>query len=1440
MKYIITILLGLVALTSQAQKKTYEYDEIQRLSKINAWSGSTVAHSIVYSYDELGNRTSKVITTGSCQTAIATLTGTQSITSGSVATLTVSFTGAMPYSFVFNGQTYSNINVSSYSLTVSPTQNTTYTLNSVSNSCGTGSVSGEAIVTVTTPCSGVATPIITATPSVVAVGQSAILSVANCSGTVNWFNSNTSTTSLASGNTYTTPALSNTTIYYADCSNNGCTSTARGSQTVSVNNCGTQTGNANPSVIYAGSNSTITLNGCAGTVTWSENLGSGNTKTVSPVATTVYIATCSASGCPSSSTSVRVTVNCNTSPTPSISSANILSGQTATLSATGCSGTIYWWDAATSANYLGTGTTYITPALTTTTNYYATCVTNNCESIAGTGTVTVSTITPLSSPLLVSPLNVSSLPYTTTVNLQWSANGNPAGTTYYPKLRDLTTGLLVFDYTNVGSATSYTATVVPGHNYRWVVQAQKAGYTNGDSQEFTFSIQVASYNLELGSCIVVSPNPLVQEQNKSFTYSVKNSGNANFVGTIKLTINRPNGTTDVVDEHLNITITPNQTVSYSTAPNNLSSTTNPVGTNYQFAVVAFINGTGGGAAVNSISGCNNPLITSVIATPNCITPTVPSVTINNGQTATLTASNCSGTVNWFTQSTGGSSVFTGNPFTTPTLTATTSYYAECTSNNCTSTTRGSGTITVNQPTITLGTLASTNYCISNIISVPFTTTLPAGTTFTATLKKGTTIIQSVSGTSSPLSIFIPYNQSVVYGTDYTIQITSGTNSSTVSPNISIGDLWSASITDANNHDIYYTSSDYLCSGKTKIYYATVKDIWGNVISNGINYQWKKDGVEILGATTNTLTVSGSGTYSVLVTQASCSRSSNNVTLQSINSNTTTIVYGDAVACAGTSKRVESSYYSNTATYQWQRDGVIISGAVNRTYDATQSGLYKVITTDGTCTNTTSEQRLTFGTGLLASIGNGNDTTLCGTNSPYLYASNTYLNSSQYTYQWKKDGVNISGATNYYYNAPQAGVYSVTYTQGACSSTSRGITIVSSTLAQKPVITAGSITNICNGSIIINQNINGNYGYLYGTWYKDGVMVNSATNYQYVANTSGSYKMVYGSGACANESNTVTVNIGSTFTPKIYIPAYYGKTNLCGTGDYLYIYFDNQNLSGGVYTYQWQKDGVNIAGETNQYLYVTTAGNYTLSVSNGSCSGISNGIIITNNTPVTYLTASENNTSCTNKAIRLDLKGANSYYFTPVVWKKDGVIISGETSSFLYTNQAGVYTATYNQNGCSGTSLPIYINTGTRQPAAIPPVFINSGQTGTLTVSGCTGTVNWYNTPTGGNSLGTGFSFTSPPLTLTTLYYADCSVNNCVSSFRASGAISVNCLNMYSLKTGNWNDISVWSCGRLPNSSDTVTISSGNTVTIPSGQTGLLYNLIQKGILVSNGLLKFGN
>lgn len=77
--------------------------------------------------------------------------------------------------------------------------------------------------------------------------------------------------------------------------------------------------NASPSTITSGSSSTLTASGCSGgTITWSDGLGTGTSKSVSPTSTKIYKATCSIGGCTSSEASVTVTVpppsgvNCNT------------------------------------------------------------------------------------------------------------------------------------------------------------------------------------------------------------------------------------------------------------------------------------------------------------------------------------------------------------------------------------------------------------------------------------------------------------------------------------------------------------------------------------------------------------------------------------------------------------------------------------------------------------------------------------------------------------------------------------------------------------------------------------------------------------------------------------------------------------------------------------------------------------------------------------------------------------------------------------------------------------------------------------------------------------------------------------------------------------------------------------------------------------------------
>lgn len=106
-------------------------------------------------------------------------------------------------------------------------------------------------------------------------------------------------------------------------------------------------------------------------------------------------------------------------------------------------------------------------------------------------------------------------------------------------------------------------------------------------------------------------------------------------------------------------------------------------------------------AVNA-SSCPSAQRTQVNVTVNPA-PNVPAlsstaITIKTGQTATISVTNAQPGViyNWYTQPTGGAAVYTGITYTTPPLTATTTYYVEgAGGNGCTSTSRAQVTVTVN-------------------------------------------------------------------------------------------------------------------------------------------------------------------------------------------------------------------------------------------------------------------------------------------------------------------------------------------------------------------------------------------------------------------------------------------------------------------------------------------------------------------------------------------------------------------------------------------------------------------------------------------------------------------------------------------------------------------------------------------------------------------------
>ncbi|MER0441780.1 collagen-binding domain-containing protein, partial [Emticicia sp. W12TSBA100-4] len=118
------------------------------------------------------------------------------------------------------------------------------------------------------------------------------------------------------------------------------------------------------------------------------------------------------------------------------------------------------------------------------------------------------------------------------------------------------------------------------------------------------------------------------------------------------------------------------------------------------------------------------------------------------------------------------------------------------------------------------------------------------------------------------------------------------------------------------------------------------------------------------------------------------------------------------------------------------------------------------------------------------------------------------------------------------------------------------------------------------------------------------------------------------------------------------------------------------------------------------------------------------------------------------------------------------------SASTYTTPSISATTTYfvdcTVNGCA-SSRTSAVATVNAQPAAPSGSGSRCGSgTVVLTGSGCSGVYNWYNVSSGGTSLGTGATYTTPSISATTNYFVDCTVGSCTSS-RATAVATINAI-----------------------------------------------------------------
>jgi hypothetical protein len=336
------------------------------------------------------------------------------------------------------------------------------------------------------------------------------------------------------------------------------------------------------------------------------------------------------------------------------------------------------------------------------------------------------------------------------------------------------------------------------------------------------------------------------------------------------------------------------------------------------------------------------------------------------------------------------------------------------------------------------------------------------------------------------------------------------------------------------------------------------------------------------------------------------------------------------------------------------------------------------------------------------------TSFCAGGSVTLTANS----GSGYTYQWNNNGSPLTGETAATFIATTSGNYSVTVSNGLCAATSSAITVTVKALPTAS-IAAGSATGFCTGgSVVLTANGAGSY-----QWFNNGVAL-GITSQTYTASVSGNYTvMVTNSNGCSAVSAAVTVT--ATPAPVASITAQ-GPTTFCTGGSVVLT-------ANGTGTYQWSNNGTPINGATAATYTATAAGNYSVVISNGSCTAGSEAVsVVVNALPTASITAGSATNFCTGGSVVLTANGTGAYQ-----WYNNGVAL-GITTQTYTASVSGNYTVVVtNSNGCSATSAPAAVTVNAIPVASVTaqgPTTFCAGGSVVLNANGV-GTYQWNNNGT---------------------------------------------------------------------------------------------------------------
>jgi hypothetical protein len=508
----------------------------------------------------------------------------------------------------------------------------------------------------------------------------------------------------------------------------------------------------------------------------------------------------------------------------------------------------------------------------------------------------------------------------------------------------------------------------------------------------------------------------------------------------------------------------------------------------------------------------------------------------------------------------------------------------------------------------------------------------------------------------------------------------------------------------------------------------------------LTYQWRKNGVNIPGATTAAYTISSVATsdaapYTCVVSSVcGASVTSTAATLTVSSATVITSNPSNQTLCQGANATFTVAATGGSLTYQWRKNGVNIVGATSTNYliasvGAAEAGSYDCVVTSACGTQTSTAAILTVNLNPAISIQPVNQFPCPGGTATFSVTAT----GGGLTYQWKKNNDKIEGATGStlaisHVSAGDEGSYIVTVS-GPC-----GIPLSSNaatlTINVPPTVTAHpSAQAVCPGASVSFSVVGTGNGLTY-RWRKDGTplvnggSISGATSATLIINPVaagdvGSYTVVLSTGCAPDATSNVaalTLNTAPTITSQPN-----GSQTVCaGTLASFSVTATGSNLS-----YQWRKNATPIPGAIGATYTINSpvandSGTYSVLVGGACTSSVtsSNATLVVNTLPVVTV-APASVTACLGSTASLSVTATGGALIYQ--WRKNTVDIAGATFSNLTINpvvlgDAGSYDVRIT-NPCGGpvtssaatvtvTTAPAITQNPTNQLAVCPNATVN--------------------------------------------------------------------------------------------------------------------------------------